>query len=413
MSDRASSSPASGPPPGQLAEKNILVAVTGGIAAFKAVTVVRELQRRGATVRVVMSPSATRFVGPITFTGITGEPPVVDLWDPSYAGEVHVELAGWADAIVVTPATMSTMGRVAAGIADEAVSTTLACYDGPVLYAPAMHHRMWSQAATQRSVARLIADGAHFVGPNDGPLASGEVGRGRMAEPDEIVDACSRLFAVADLAGSRVVVSAGPTYEDLDPVRFLGNRSTGTMGFAIAARAAARGASVTLVAGPTQLSTPPGTMRVDVRSAREMDAEIRRLAEDATVVVMAAAVADYRPAELATDKIGKQAGPWALELVRNPDILQALGTERASAGPILVGFALETDEAGLLARARAKLERKRADLIVANLARDGFGGSENVATFVHADGHEALGRLSKSALADRILDFVRARGDRD
>ena len=390
-----------------LAGKRIAVGISGGIAAFKAVTLVRELGRRGAEVRVVMTEAATRFVGPVTFTGITGQPAIVDLWDPAYEGEVHVELGAWADALVIAPATMNTLARLAQGIANDALTATFACARGPVALAPAMHHRMWANPATQRNVALLRADGVRLVGPVSGPLASGEEGQGRMSEPEAIADAVAEMLAGSgDLAGRRVVVSAGPTYEDLDPVRFLGNRSTGRMGYALAERAAARGAEVTLVSGPTQLPDPAGVVVVRVRSAREMHAAILPHAtpEGADIIVMAAAVADYRPDVCAEGKIKKEDGARALSLVRNPDILADLGQARrdSGAGPLLVGFALETES--LEANARGKLERKGADMIVANEARHGFGGSTNIAHLVRRDGIEALPEMSKRDLADRIWD---------
>ncbi|MFK7991196.1 MAG: bifunctional phosphopantothenoylcysteine decarboxylase/phosphopantothenate--cysteine ligase CoaBC [Sandaracinaceae bacterium] len=384
----------------------VVVAVTGGIAAFKAVLVVRELGRRGHEVRVVMSEAATRFVGPVTFTGITGAPPVVDLWDPSYAGEVHVELAAWADAMLVAPATANLLSRAASGQADDAVTTTLLCFDGPVLMAPAMHHRMWAHPATQRTVERLTSDGVRLVGPVSGPLASGESGMGRLAEPVAIVDALERGL-VRDLVGKHVLITAGGTCEDLDPVRFLGNRSTGKMGYALAERAAARGAEVTLVSAPTAWSVPAGVTRVDVRSAREMRDAVEGLRDDVDVVVMAAAVADYRPTERADDKLKKGDGDLTLTLTRNPDILAGLGAWRQEAGaasPMLVGFAVETRD--LVKAARGKLEKKAVDLIVANAAKDSFGRDDNRAVLVHADGEEALEVMDKVRLADRILDRV-------
>ncbi len=390
----------------RLTGKNVVVGISGGIAAMKSPLVVRELTRRGANVRVVLSAAATRFVGAITFAGITGEKPVTDLWDPSYAGEVHVELGAWADAMLVVPATMNLLAKVAHGHADDALTATLACQTGPVLFAPGMHHAMWNKPSTQRNVAQLVTDGLSFVGPVSGALASGDVGMGRMAEPVAIVDALEGLFAdAADLAGVRVLVTAGPTNEDLDPVRFLGNRSTGKMGFAIAARARARGAEVTLVHGPVSLACPQGVTAVAVRSALDMHEAVFARKDAVDVVVMTAAVADYRPKAMAADKI-KKSGDVTLELVRNPDILLELGASRTHNRPILVGFALETTN--VEAYGRDKLERKKADLIVANEAKVGFGGDENEALLISASGTEPTGRVSKHDLADRILDRVRA-----
>ncbi len=394
-----------------LSGKRVVVCVSGGIAAYKAVEIVRELGRRGASVRVCMTESATRFVGAVTFTGITGTPPVVDLWDPSYAGEVHVELASWADALIVAPATANVLARAAAGMSDDAVLATVRCADVPVLYAPAMHHRMWRSKPTQRAATLLRDDGAAFVGPVHGKLASGEEGMGRMSEPVDIVNALESVLGTAldtprDLDGLSVLVSAGPTVEDLDPVRYLSNRSSGRMGYAIAARAAARGAHVVLVSGPVSLPCPAGCELVSVRSARDMHSEITSRANALDAIVMTAAVADYRPAEAHEHKL-KKTDTLTLELVKNPDILADLGAARTTAKPVLVGFALETQN--VVAYAKDKLTKKKADLIVANHASDGLGGDTNVATFVHEAGEEPQGKLDKSALADRIWDWVKAR----
>jgi phosphopantothenoylcysteine decarboxylase/phosphopantothenate--cysteine ligase len=388
--------------------RRIVVGVGGGIAAFKAVELVRELGRRGAEVRVAMTAAAARFVGPTTFTGLTGVPPVLDLWDAQYAGEVHVALSDWADAMLVAPATANLMARAVAGFADDPVLATLRCMDKPILFAPAMHTRMWNSPATQRAVRQLREDGASLVGPVSGKLANGADGFGRMSEPTDIADALFALLdpAPQDLHGRHLLVSAGPTVEELDPVRFLSNASSGRQGYAIVERALARGASVTLVTGPTNLSRPKGATVVEVRSALDMHAAIMAARSAADAVVMTAAVADYRPLQRAADKL-KKADTLTLELVKNPDILADLGAARgASARPVLVGFALETTD--VCGYARKKLVAKRADLIVANHASDGLGGDTNVATLVHGSGDDALGKLSKHALADRILDRVAA-----
>ncbi|AKF07103.1 bifunctional phosphopantothenoylcysteine decarboxylase/phosphopantothenate--cysteine ligase CoaBC [Sandaracinus amylolyticus] len=389
--------------------RRIVLGVGGGIAAYKAVVLARELLRRGAQLRVVMTDSATRFVGPVTFTGITGAPPVIDLWDAKYAGEIHVELAAWGEAIVVAPATANLLARMASGIADDALSATLLCSDKRVLVAPAMHHRMWSHAATRRNVARLREDGVLFAGPVSGPLASGEEGMGRMAEPDAIADALEVLFReTRDLSGHTVLISAGPTLEPVDPVRFLGNRSSGRMGYAIAERARQRGARVILVSGPVALAAPQGVERVSVRTAIEMQEAITSRLPDCDAVIMAAAVADFRPREAAVHKLKKLEGEETrvIELVRNPDILADLGASRRGARPVLVGFAVETEN--LVAAARTKLETKKVDLVVANHASVAFEGDDNEATLVTRDDEESTGRVSKHALADRILDRVHA-----
>ncbi|MFW5924618.1 MAG: bifunctional phosphopantothenoylcysteine decarboxylase/phosphopantothenate--cysteine ligase CoaBC [Myxococcota bacterium] len=386
--------------------KHVVVGMGGGIAAFKAVELVRELGRRGAEVRVVMTQSAARFVGPVTLTGLTGHPAVVDLWDPAYAGEVHVELGDWADAMVVAPATMNLMARAVAGMADDAVLATLACAGGPVVYAPAMHTRMWASAANQRVVRQLEADGAHRVGPVEGALASGEMGMGRMAEPGAIADAVAdALEPTRDLNGYRMLMTAGPTHEDLDPVRFLGNRSSGRMGFALARRAAARGARVVLVSGPSQLPDPPGVETVRVRSARDMHEAVVARRAGMDCAIMAAAVADYRPATRSESKIKKTNAPMTVELVRNPDILAELGASRDRGPRVLVGFAVESGD--LRAHAREKRRKKACDLMVANDASVGFAGEENQAVLADEHGEQDLPPMSKLALADRILDRVR------
>ncbi len=386
--------------------KRIVVGLGGGIAAFKAVELVRELMRRGAEVRVVMTEAATRFVRPITFAGLTGKPPVTDLWAEDYAGEVHVELGEWADAIVVAPATMNLMARAAGGQANDALLATLACARGEVFWAPAMHHRMWSHAAMQANLQTLVDRGAVLLGPVSGALANGEIGEGRMMEPDDIADAVeSHLTRSDDLRGVRVLVTAGPTHEDLDPVRFLGNRSTGRMGYAIAAEAGRRGAEVTLVSGPVALDAPADVDVVRVRSARDMHRAVMSRFAEFDVVIMAAAVADYRPAGTEAQKI-KKGGKLELELVRNPDILAELGAKRSSRPAVLVGFALETRD--LEHAARQKLEQKGADLIVANEASAGLGGPTNRAILIDAASATPLPQMSKRALANQILDRVRA-----
>ncbi len=392
-------------PPMALAGRHVVVGVGGGIAAYKAVELVRELMRRGAEVRVCMTESATRFVGPVTFTGITGLPPVVDLWDPSHHGEIHVDLGAWADAIVVAPATANLLARAANGLADDAVLATIACAACPVIYAPAMHHRMWGHAATRRNVERLELDGAGLVGPVTGPLANGESGMGRMAEPSRIADEVElRLARGRDLTGVTVLVTAGPTIEDLDPVRFLGNRSSGKMGIAVASRARDRGARVVLVCGPVSVPKPGGVEVVDVRSALEMQTAVQERLGSADALVMAAAVGDYRPATRSDEKLKKTGESMTLDLVRNPDILAEVGAGRTTRRPVLVGFAVETSD--LVEYARRKLVEKRVDLVVANSALAGFGGDANEATLVTLAGAQELPPMDKHALADRILDWL-------
>ncbi len=390
----------------------VALAVSGSIAAYKAVEVARLLLKGGARVVPVMTRSAKEFVGAVTLSGITGERVREDMFDPSHPGEVHVDLAREADLVLLVPTTADLLARMAQGRADDLVSALALCARGPVMAAPAMHPRMWSHPATQRNVATLTADGrVELVGPVDGEVASGESGIGRMASPEAIAAAALSRVTRRDLAGLRVIVTAGPTIEDLDPVRFLGNRSTGKMGFALAARAAARGAQTTLIAGPVALETPHGVHRIDVRSAIAMRSALWQALgpelSGADALVMTAAVADYRPAEAHASKMKRSGAPMTIELVPNPDILAEMGSARASRAPVLVGFAVETDtDDRVVASALNKLESKRVDLVVANHAHDAFGKDDNRATLVTRGGADALGVLSKSDLADRILDRV-------
>jgi len=377
--------------------------------------VARELVGHGVAVTPVMTESATHFVGPLTLSGICGRAVVRDMFDARYAGEVHVDLGQNVDLVLIAPATADVLARLAAGRADDIVTALALSAKCPVLAAPAMHTRMWQHPATQRNVATLRADGrVKLVGPVDGPLASGESGMGRLAEPDAIVTAALLLLAgQRDLAGFRLVVTAGPTVEDLDPVRFLSNRSTGRMGFALAERAAERGAQVTLVTGPVELATPAGVTRIDVRGAREMKTALESTLGPglggADALVMSAAVADYAPREPYAHKLKKAGDTMSLELVKNPDLLADLGAARSGARPVLVGFAVETAEPDVLvAYAQKKLREKRVDLVVANHAADSFARDTNRATFVTENAADALPLMSKNDLADQILDRVRS-----
>jgi phosphopantothenoylcysteine decarboxylase/phosphopantothenate--cysteine ligase len=386
--------------------RKILVGVGGGIAAFKSVELVRILRGRGAEVRVAMTPAATRFVGPMTFAAVTGSTPAVDLFDPAYPGEIHVELGHWAEAVVVAPATADLMARAAAGMANDVLLAALLCSSCPVFYAPAMHERMWLAPGTKRNVEQLGQDGAVIIGPVRGPLADGRQGMGRMEEPGKIADAIERdLGAARDLEGRKVLVSAGPTLEDIDPVRFIGNRSSGRMGYAVARRAQQRGADVVLVTGPVELAPPPGVQTVLARSAREMQRAVYKHKGRVDAIVMTAAVADYRPASPAKDKIKKREKTMSIELVRNPDILADLGRSRKGRRPVLVGFAMETGDP--VAYAKRKLVEKKVDLMVANEAAVGFGRDDTQAALVARDGVKRLPPMSKAELADRILDRVR------
>lgn len=388
-----------------LINKRIVVGLGGGIAAFKTVELVRILMQRGAKVRVAMTESAQHFVGPTTFSAITGEVTAIDLWDKSYPGEMHIELSEWADAIVVAPATADLLARAVAGMANDVLLATLLCARSQVFFAPAMHERMWLAASTQRNVKQLIADGANIVGPVRGLLANGQEGMGRMQEPLLIADAVEQgLSEKPSFVDKTILVSAGPTLEDIDPVRFISNRSSGRMGYAIAQRARERGASVVLVSGPVSISPPGDVELVPVRSAVEMYQAVTSRAKKVDIVVMTAAVADYRPADVASDKIKKQTSKMKIELEQNPDILADLGKKRRGKRPVLVGFAMETRN--VVDYAKGKLKSKKADLIVANEASVGFGRDDTQATLVSRDGIQPLEPMSKRELADHILDWV-------
>ncbi len=391
--------------------KRITLCVTGSIAAYKACELTRLLVKRGAHVQVAMTQSALEFVGKATFAGITGKPVAVEMFGADAIGESHITLSANSDLIVIAPATADILARLAAGRADDLVSATALCARSPILVAPAMHPSMWQHPATQRNVELLRRDGKiSLVGPVEGQVASGEVGFGRFADPAFIVHRIEAALSPQNLKGRHIVVSAGPTYEDLDPVRFLGNRSTGKMGFALAKVAALRGARVTLVAGPSTLETPHDVTRVDVRSALSMrDALLEALGsgiETADVLIMAAAVNDFRFSEVQSEKLKRSPNTKIPQLAMNPDILAEIGASRRGFVPLLVGFAVETDKERMLEFARGKLASKRADVIVANLASESFGLEENHVTLVGAERELELPASSKTDVAHRILDFV-------
>ena len=394
----------------------VALGVSGGIGAYKAVEVARGLQQRGHDVAAVMTANAQRFVGPLTFEAITRRRVATDQFAPGVNADIdHIALASSIELLVVAPATADVIGKLANGIADDFLSSLYLATTAPVLMAPAMNTNMLSHAAVRSNLDTLAARGARFVEPGDGYLACGWVGRGRLAEPEAIVAAADGVLRGGGAwAGRSILVTAGPTYEDLDPVRYLGNRSTGRMGYALAAEAAARGARVLLVSGPTALEPPAGVEVTAVRSAGEMHAEVVRLAFDGAVeaVVMAAAVADYTPAAGAqAAKIRKADADLVVSLRRTTDVLADLGARRGDAPrPVLVGFAAETGDA--VERARAKLVRKRVDLVVANDVTEpgaGFAVETNVATLVSDAGVEPVSRRSKRDLARVVLDRIEAR----
>ena len=389
----------------------VALGVTGGIGAYKAVEIARLLQQRGHDVTAVMTRSARRFVGPVTFEAITRRPVLTDQFARGINAEIeHISLASEISLLLVAPATANIIGKFATGIADDFLSSLYLATRAPVLLAPAMNTNMLAHEAVQRNLETLSARGVRFVEPGEGYLACGWIGKGRLAEPAEIAAAADALVRpVGSLVGRTIIVSAGPTYEDLDPVRYVGNRSSGRMGYAIAGEAARRGARVVLVSGPTELPAPAGTEIVRVRRAAEMRDAVVSQSAGADAVVMSAAVADYTPEDgPASSKLTKDDERMTIRLVRTRDILAELGASRGDrARPVLVGFAAETGDA--LARARAKLKSKKVDLIVANDVSQpgaGFEVATNVATLVTHDGDEPLPLQSKSALAAVILDRI-------
>ena len=389
----------------------IALGVTGGIGAYKAVEVARGLQKRGHEVVAVMTEHATRFVGPITFEAITRRAVITDQFAPGTNSDIeHIALASTIDLLIIAPATANIIGKLANGIADDFLSTLYLATRAPVLVAPAMNTQMFANEAVRSNLDTLAARGVRFVEPGEGYLACGWIGKGRLAEPDEIVAAAEEVLRPqGPLRGQRVLVTAGPTYEDFDPVRYIGNRSSGRMGFAIAAEAARRGAEVTLVAGPTSIDPPPVRELVRVRTAEEMHDAVLRRANDVQVVVMAAAVADYAPVGRSAQKIAKSGDTVTIELKKTPDILADLGRRRLTSGrgPVLVGFAAETED--VVAHATAKRKTKHVDLIVANdVSRPGAGFEvgTNEVSIIGPDGAEALPLDSKSRVASAILDRV-------
>jgi phosphopantothenoylcysteine decarboxylase / phosphopantothenate---cysteine ligase len=382
----------------------VVLGVTGGIGAYKACEVARELMRRGCRVRVVMTDAAQRFVTPLTFRTLTGEPVATSLWDDEPGRVYHIALAEEADVVAIVPCTANVIAKLAHGRADDLLTTTMLATEAPVVVAPAMNTHMWLKDVTQFSVAALAARGYVFVEPGTGELACGDVGEGRLAAVSDIVDAVmAEVARTRSLASVRLLVTAGPTREPIDAVRFIGNRSSGRQGYAIAEEAARRGATVTLVSGPTSLPDPFGVTTVRVETAEQMREAVEAAYGEADAVVAAAAVADFRPASPATGKLKKDAAPGAIALERTADILAALGERK---GPrVLVGFAAETGD--ILASARGKLAAKHLDLVVANDVSEpgaGFDSVTNRVVLVTGDGDEPLPLMDKRAVARAVLD---------
>ena len=391
--------------------KTVVLALTGGIAAYKIATLASMLVKQKATVLVLMTENATRFIAPLTFEALTGTRCMVDTFDRSFSFEIeHVAVADRADLVLVAPASANVIAKMANGIADDMLTTTVLACRCPKLVAPAMNTGMYENPATQANLARLRGYGVEVIDPACGRLACGAVGPGKMPEPQQLLEHIQRHLACQkDMAGLHLLVTAGPTREALDPVRFITNHSTGRMGYELARAAMLRGAQVTLVSGPTALEPPPFVELVRVESAQQMHDAVMAAAPAQDVIIKAAAVADYRPAHTAGEKIKKSGADLTLELTRTPDILAELGAARRP-GQFLCGFAMETRD--LLDNARAKLEKKGADMIVANSLREagaGFGGATNHVTLVEPTGCTDLPLAGKDEVAHRILDRILAR----
>lgn len=397
---------------GMFTGKTILLGVSGGIAAYKAAELVRSFTKEGANVQVVMTANAQRFITPLTLQVLTGQPVATDLFDLEFESQIgHIQIARAAHLVVVAPATANVLAKAAAGIADDYLTTVLLATTAPVLLCPAMNVKMYEHPATRRNLETLRANGYALLEPDVGVLACQEEGAGRLPDPPVILEAAARLLTPASLAGRRILVSAGPTWEPFDPVRFITNPSSGKMGYALARVAARRSAEVVLVSGPSSLPDPPGVETLRVTTAEEMKEVIFEHATAMDAIIMSAAVGDYRPLQVAPHKLKKVAGELTLQLMKNPDILASLGRmHRPDSKQVLVGFAAETEN--LLENAREKLIQKHLDFIVANNLMEsgsGFGTDTNHVKIIHRNGDvDDLPPLSKDEVAARVLDRVEA-----
>ncbi len=400
-----------------LAGKNIALGVTGGISVYKMCTVVRLLKKAGANVRVMMTPAATEFVTPLTFSTLSQEEVVVSLWpenkrSSTHNGVQHIDIGLWADVMLVAPATANTIAKITHGYAEDALSSTILALRCPLIISPAMDLDMWENTATQDNLSALRGRGYFIIPPATGELASGLSGPGRLPEPETIVEFVKGVIEKTplDLKKKKILITAGPTHEPIDPVRFIGNRSSGKMGFALANAAALRGADVTLISGPVSLATPKNVKRIDVETAEQMHAAVTAHSKKQDIIIMSAAVADYAPAVQAKEKIKKQNAGMTIELRSTPDILRSLG-EKKSKKQILVGFALETENE--LANANAKLEKKNLDLIVMNSTKDkgaAFGTDTNVVTMIDRAGAvKKLPMMTKFDVAVEILNTIKTK----
>jgi phosphopantothenoylcysteine decarboxylase/phosphopantothenate--cysteine ligase len=390
-----------------LANKQILLGVTGGIAAYKSADLVRRLQDAGASVQVVMTPAAQEFITPLTLQALSGNPVHTQLLDPeAEAGMGHIQLARWADLVLIAPASADFMARLTQGMGNDLLTSICLATAAPIALAPAMNQGMWRNQATQTNLDLLIERKIHIFGPADGGQACGDIGPGRMLEPLQLVDAAASLFATGSLAGKTLVITAGPTREAIDPVRYLSNYSSGKMGYALAEAAAEAGAKTILISGPTQLKTPPRVQRIDVTSAQQMFDASMAAADSCDVFIAAAAVADYRPAQVAPQKLKKGADESiTLTLVKNPDIVASVAA--LPKRPFTVGFAAESEN--LLDYGRAKLVHKKLDLVIANNISDsriGFNSDENAVTVIDEHSNHELSQRSKQQLARELIALI-------
>ena len=391
----------------RLTNRHILIGITGGIAAYKAAELTRLFKGVGAEVRVVLTDAGAEFITPLTLQALSGNPVHQSLLDPeAEQGMGHIELARWADLIIVAPATADFMARLSSGMANDLLTTLCLATDAPIALAPAMNQAMWRDPRTQQNLEALLTQGVNIFGPGSGEQACGDTGPGRMLEPTEIMQACADLIAAGPLEGKRVVITAGPTREAIDPVRFISNHSSGKMGYALAEAAAKAGAAVTLISGPVALTTPKGVQRVDVESAQEMLEASLIAASAADIFISAAAVADYRPVMVADQKIKKgEEEVMEILLTKNPDIIATIATLEPR--PFMVGFAAETEN--VISYARSKLERKGLDLVIANDVSQsdiGFNSDQNEVVVVGAGGEIAMPRASKAALAEHLIALI-------
>jgi len=391
-----------------LSNKHILLGVTGGIAAYKSAELIRKLRDGGAVVRVVMTAAAQEFITPLTLQALSGNPVHTSMLDPeAEAAMGHIELARWADLLLVAPASADFIARLTQGQGDDLLTTLCLACNAPLLLAPAMNQAMWQDPATQANIDTLTSRGIHMTGPAEGSQACGDVGPGRMEEPVNIAEAAATLFPSQALSGRRVVITAGPTREAIDPVRYISNHSSGKMGFALAAAAAEAGAITTLISGPVQLPTPERVTRIDVTSAQDMLEASLAQTPDSDIFIACAAVADYRPLEAATQKIKKQhSDEMTLVMTKNPDIVSTVAAMTENR-PFTVGFAAETQD--VLAYAKDKLQRKKLDVIIANDVSDlsiGFNSNENAVTLVTSETQQALPQASKQQLARQLIEAI-------